>query len=42
MGRDGEVSIDLVLLTGGTSINKVFDKGCQSWPPEVTFKDGFV
>ena len=34
------MSIDLVLLTNGVSINKVFDKGCQTWPPEIIFEDG--
>ena len=34
------MSIDLVLLTDGASINKVFDKGCQTWPSKVTFEDG--
>ena len=35
-----ETMILNILLADGTSINKVFDKGCQTWPPKVTFKDG--
>ena len=33
------MSVDLVLLTDSTSINEAFDKGCKTWPPEVTLKD---
>ena len=36
---NGWVSVDLVLLTDGTSINEAFDKGCEIQPPEVVFKD---
>ena len=35
------MSVDLVLLTDGTSINEVFDKGCEIQPPEVALKDSF-
>ena len=37
--EDGRVSVDLVLLTDSTPINEAFDKGCKTWPPEVTLKD---
>ena len=34
------MGVDLVLLTDCTSINKVFDKESEAWPPVVSFKDG--
>ena len=37
--RDSRMSVDLVLLIDGTSINEVFDKGHETWPPEVMLKD---
>ena len=37
--RDGQMGVDLVLLTEGTSIDKVFYEGRETGPPEVTFKD---
>ena len=45
MGQRGGVvgwvlTLDLVLLTDCTSINKVFDEGSKSQPLEVPFEDG--
>ena len=37
--RNGRMSVDLVLLTDGISINEAFDKGCETQPPEVILKD---
>ena len=37
--RQGEVSINLVLLADCTAIDKVFDKGGKTGPPVVVFKD---
>ena len=33
--------IGLVLLTDGTTSDKVFDKGREAWPPEVPFQNRF-
>ena len=37
--RDGQMGVDFVLLTEGTSINEVFYEGRETGPPKVTFKD---
>ena len=37
--RDGRMGVDLVLLTDGTPVDKVFDKRGKAQPPEVMFKN---
>ena len=37
--RDGRMGVNLVLLTDGTPVDKMFDKRGKAWPPEVTFKN---
>ena len=39
--RYGRVGVYLVLLAYSTSSDKVVDEGRESWPPEVTFHEGF-
>ena len=39
--RASGMVIDFVLLTYGTSSDEGIDKGGQSRPPEVSFKEGF-
>ena len=39
---NGRMSVDLVLLTDGASINEIFDKGCETQPPEVTLRIALV
>ena len=36
---DGRMGVDLVLLTDGTAINKVFHEGGETRPLKITFKD---
>ena len=31
--------VNLVLLTDGTTINEMFYKGGETWPPVVVFKE---
>ena len=35
------MSVNLILLTDCTAVDEVFDKGGETRPPEVTFKDRF-
>ena len=37
--RDGQMGVDFVLLTEGTSVDDVFYEGRETGPPKVTFKD---
>ena len=39
-GNSG-MSVNLILLTDCTAVDDVFDKGGETRPPEVTFKDRF-
>ena len=38
--RDGRMSVNLVLLADGTTIDEMFYKGSKAQPPKVMFKDG--
>ena len=39
MGGNGRMHVVLILLANCTVSNEIFDKGRETWPPEVTFKD---
>ena len=37
--RNSRMSVNLVLLANSAARDKMFDKGGQARPPEITFKD---
>ena len=39
VGGNGRMHVDLILLANCTVSNEIFDKGRETWPPEVTFED---